>query len=439
MTKVQNGSLMPMHERRPDTGACMAGENALSRFMCRRQSRLDGILQDACTRNEFYMSRRKNRYERRQMRRNNKLRQINDSVGNLQDVFTYNDMYRCGKQCCNGVRWKHSVQTFELHLFSGTAKRRREVLDGAWEPGPYVHFMLSERGKTRPIDAPRIQDRQVHKVYTQKVLLPIYSPSLIYNNGASLPGKGFDFSKKELAKDLRWHYRRYKREGCIILIDFKKFFPTVPHDEIIHRHDRYILNDNLRKIGDDIVNSLPGKHGVPLGVEPSQAEMIAFPSALDNYLTCQLSLRCVGHYMDDYYIIVPPDRNPKEILQLFIKKAKSIGLHVNRSKSRIISLTRPFKYCKTKYFLTETGKVITRGNRDSMKRARRKIRMFRDKLARNEMTYEDLWVSVNGIIAYFSSYNDHRRVLKLRRLFYSIYGFSPERIENFRINGESKL
>ena len=53
------------------------------------------------------------------------------------------------------------------------------------------------------------------------------------------------------------------------------------------------------------------------------------------------------------------------------------------------------------------------------------------------MTYEDLWTSVNGMLAYFEGYNDHGRVLRLRRLFYAIYGFSPEKIENFRMKGEN--
>ena len=48
-------------------------------------------------------------------------------------------------------------------------------MEGRWVPGAYVHFTLSERGKTRPIDAPRIQDRQVHKVFTKKVLLSLYT------------------------------------------------------------------------------------------------------------------------------------------------------------------------------------------------------------------------------------------------------------------------
>ena len=382
------------------------------------------------------MSRRKERYKRRQARRiENKIKR-SESVGGLHDIFTFDDLYKAGKKCCNGVRWKSSTQRFEMHLLSGTAQRRKLLLEQNWVPGAYSHFTISERGKTRPIDAPRIQDRQIHKVYTKKVLLPLYLPEMIYNNGASLEGKGFEFSKKELKKDLRWHYRHYGREGSVILIDFKQFFPSVSHDEIFKRHEKFLLNPDIKKIGDDIVNTVPDKHGLPLGVEPSQAEMIAFPSALDNYIKCQLSIKCAGHYMDDYYIIVPPDKNPSEIMALITTKAESLKLTINKSKSRIVPLTKPFRYCKAKFTLTETGRVVMNGNRDSLKRARSKIKAFAVKIQKKEMSYIELWTSVNGMLAYFESYDDHNRVLRLRRLFYSIFGFSAERIDNFRERGE---
>lgn len=152
------------------------------------------------------MSRRSGRYERRKAKREANRLQRSLDVGGLKEVFTFHDLYKAGKQCCNAVRWKNSTQKFELHMFSGTARRRRLLLEHKWVPTAYVHFVISERGKTRLIDAPRIQDRQIHKVFTQKVLLPLYLPSMIWNNGASLPGKGFEFSKQELRKDLRYHF-----------------------------------------------------------------------------------------------------------------------------------------------------------------------------------------------------------------------------------------
>lgn len=378
------------------------------------------------------MSRRKGRYERRRDARLAKHAQRCKKLGVIEDVFGFDNLYRAGKKCCNGVRWKNSVQRFEMHLFSTTAHTRKRIINGTWKSDKYYHFTLCERGKVRPIDAPRIQDRQVHKVYTQEVLTPLYTPSMMHNNGASIRGKGFEFSKRMLRKDLRWHYRRYGNNGWIVLIDFRKFFPSVAHSELFKRHQKLIHNDALRALGDSIVRTIPGDFGLPLGVEPSQIEMVAFPSDVDNYIKCQLGMKCAGHYMDDYYIIVPPDRDPKTIMRLVVDKAKTLKLTVSPSKSKIVPLAKPFRYCKAKYMLTCNGKVIVNGNRDSFKRARRKIKAFYCKVQNHEMTYEDVWTSVNGMLAYFERYSDHGRVLRLRRLFYAVFGFSCERLEAFR-------
>lgn len=114
-----------------------------------------------------------------------------DSLGPTNKIFSYRKMFFYGKKCCNGVRWKQSVQNFEGHLFSGTATRRRTVLEQQWKPKACSHFTLRERGKIRPIDAPHITDRQIHKTLCNEVLIPLYSPSLIYDNGASKRERGF--------------------------------------------------------------------------------------------------------------------------------------------------------------------------------------------------------------------------------------------------------
>lgn len=93
----------------------------------------------------------------------------------------------CNKQSqLDGV-----LQHFEMRLFSVTATRRRAILTGKYKFSLYVFFYLSECGKTRLIAALRIQDRQVEKLFIQKVLLPLYLPHIIYNNGACLRYKGF--------------------------------------------------------------------------------------------------------------------------------------------------------------------------------------------------------------------------------------------------------
>ena len=47
--------------------------------------------------------------------------------------------------------------------------------------------------KVRVIDAPHIKDRLINKVISNEILIPLYEPHLIYDNGASQGLKGFTF------------------------------------------------------------------------------------------------------------------------------------------------------------------------------------------------------------------------------------------------------
>lgn len=140
------------------------------------------------------------RYQRRQARRQERKQARCDALGPLDQVFSYRKMFFYGRKCCNGVRWKQSAQNFEMHLFSGTAARRRKILDHTWIPKKCTHFTLRERGKIRPIDAPHITDRQVHKTLCNEVLIPLYTPCMIYDNGASQKGKGPSLALSQIEK-----------------------------------------------------------------------------------------------------------------------------------------------------------------------------------------------------------------------------------------------
>lgn len=365
--------------------------------------------------------RREARYKRRQERRRRNRQARSDRLGGLEGVFSYHTMFKHGKKCCNGVRWKASTQNFELHLFSGTAKRRREVLTGKWKPGKTVSFPLCERGKFRIIDAPHITDRQIHKVLTKEVLAPLYCPGMIYDNGASQKGKGLHFHYKRLKEHLRWHYRRYGRTGAMFLMDFHHFFPEAPHALIYERHRELILDPDLRALADLVVAAVPGGVGMPLGVEPSQQEMVALPSFLDNWMKCQLSIHGMSHYMDDYDAVLESRERAERVKAEAIRRAEAKGLQVNRNKCHVIDLDKPFRFCKAKFQILPSGRIITHGCRDGMKRARRKMRYFRQQVDTGEKTVEQVAEWLEGPIAYYEQFNDHGRVLKLRRLYYALF------------------
>lgn len=200
------------------------------------------------------------RFQRRKAKRLERKQARCDSLGPMNKVFSYRKMFFYGKKCCNGVRWKQSVQNFEGHLFSGTATRRRMVLEQTWKPKSCSHFTLRERGKIRLIDAPHITDRQIHKTLCNEVLIPLYSPSMIYDNRASQRGKGLHWQFKRIKQQLGWHYRRYGREGAVLLLDLKGFFPNASHALLYQRHRELILNPELQNLADTIIQFPHARH-----------------------------------------------------------------------------------------------------------------------------------------------------------------------------------
>lgn len=312
------------------------------------------------------------RFQRRKAKRLERKQARCNSLGPMNKVFSYRKMFFYGKKCCNGVRWKQSVQNFEGHLFSGTATRRRTVLEQTWKPKSCSHFTLRERGKIRPIDAPHITDRQIHKTLCNEVLIPLYSPSMIYDNGASQKGKGLHWQFKRIKQQLGWHYRRYGR-------------------------------------------------GMPLGVEPSQQEMVALPSKIDQWIKCQARVHCAGHYMDDYYAFFPTVDEAKLMGHEIVRRFEAAGIRVNKRKCKVIPLTKPFRFCKARFTLTETGKIKVNGSRDGVKRARRKLKLFHREFKEGKRSFFDIEQYMECQSAYYRNFNDHGRLLRLRRLYHAIF------------------
>lgn len=368
--------------------------------------------------------RREARYQRRKAKRQAKREARCAALGPIDKVYSYRNMFFYGRKCCNGVRWKQSVQNFETHLFSGTAVRRKALLTGKWTPRKCVHFTLRERGKVRPIDAPHITDRQIHKTLCNEVLVPLYGPSMIYDNGASQKNKGLHWHFRRLKEQLHWHFRRFGRAGGVLLLDLKGFFPNAPHRTIYQRHQQLITNPDLRRAPDTIVQyspcQTPGR-GMPLGVEPSQQEMVSLPSAVDNWLKCQMGVHCAGHYMDDYYVILPDVEQLKKLAYEMCRRFEAIGIRVNKRKCKIIPLTKPFRFCKARFTLTETGKIRVNGSRDGVKRARRKLKLFHREFIAGKRDFKDIEQYMECQSAYYRNFNDHGRLLRLRRLYHAIF------------------
>ena len=335
-----------------------------------------------------------------------------ESCGYKREIFDGNSLYDAFVRAKQGSDWKPQVQQFEMTYLLGLSKMQGELESMTYEFLPSQEFVLNERGKTRYISGEQIPDRIVKHALCDECLSPNIRKYLIYDNGASLKGKGIDFTRKRLLVHLRKYYQQHQsNEGYVLLIDFSKYYDNIRHDKLMELFEKYINDEHalwlLRKtidrskVGvsymtdeeyavclDTLFNSLEhsqidrslltgekfmAKH-LNIGDQVAQVAGIAYPIPIDNYIKIVKGVKFYGRYMDDSYVIHESKEYLEALLQDIIRIANSIGITVNTRKTRICKLSEYWRFLQVQYSLTDTGRVIQKINPKRLTAMRRKMK-----------------------------------------------------------------
>ena len=158
-----------------------------------------------------------------------------------------NNLYKAYLESVKGSKWKESTQKFMLNYLRQIFKLQEELLSMTYKPSLEGTFTLAERGKIRPITSLVPRDRIVRHVLCDEARMPRVEKKLIYDNGASVKGKGISFARKRFETHLRRYFTHYgTNEGYILFGDFRKFYDNVPHaiakEDLLNLvgHDPYV-------------------------------------------------------------------------------------------------------------------------------------------------------------------------------------------------------
>lgn len=334
------------------------------------------------------MSRRKSRYERRKKKREENKEKLKQ-YDNFDNTASIAALFKAAKKASNGVFWKASVQRYILNILFRCVKTHRELIAGKDIRKGFIEFDLCERGKLRHIKSVHFEERVVQKSICDNALYPILTNSLIYDNAASQKGKGTHFAENRLVNHLRWFLKHYGRNGYILLIDFKGYFDSIPHEPLKDNFRDKFSDSRLIKLADDFVDAF-GEIGLGLGSETSQINAIAHINKIDHYIKEVEKVKCYGRYMDDSYIILPDKDELNNLYDRLKKMYQAAGVIVNENKTQIISLKHCFKFLKTRFFITSSGRIVKKPCRERITKERRKLKRQAALVEKGIMTVEEV-------------------------------------------------
>lgn len=366
--------------------------------------------------------RREARYQRRKAKRELRRKELNALYGDFNKAISFEELVKAFYECRKGVNWKLSVQKYGAKLYENILHTRANLSAGKYKQRPFVEFDINERGKMRHIRSVYISDRVIQKSLCKNCLVPMLSNSFIYDNGASIKNKGTLFAIERLTEQLRRHYRKYGREGYIILGDFKSFFDSLNHQ---------LIYENIYKSFDDkrILELLKrmiepfGNIGLGLGSQVCQILAVGYPNKLDHTITCKYGL-AYGRYMDDFYIICRTKEEAKYILDIVKNICNELKLTLSSSKTLIVKLTHGFIFLKTKFNITSKGKILKRLTRTNIVRMRRKLKRFKNLLDKGILTLDNIKVSYISWKGYALKKNSYTTVKNMDNLFKELFAVS---------------
>lgn len=360
------------------------------------------------------------RYKRRVAAREEKRKLLNDKYGNFDEMISFDALADAFYLCKKTVAWKASTQKYERNLFKNVYMTREAIYAGENISRGFHHFTLNERGKTRFIRSVHISERVVQKAVNRNCLLPILERSLIHDNGASLKGKGVDFTHRRLTQHLVEFYKEYEREGYVLLFDFSGYFDNILHEPIFEDLERKIYDKRIIDLTKQFIVPF-GEKSLGLGSETSQILAINYPNKLDHYIKEVLRIRGYGRYMDDGYLIHHDKEYLKQCLKEITRICDELGIKLNPNKTQIVKLTHQFTFLKTKYHLTENGKVIRRVSRVAVTRMRRKMKKFKKLYLRGLMTLDDINCSYQSWRGYLQKKNSYTSLCSIDKLYHDLF------------------
>lgn len=350
---------------------------------------------------------------------------------NYKEVFSFHNISDSAKKCTKNVLWKASVQMFTINRLQWCANLYKQLEEHTYKSKGFCKFYIHERGKTRFIQSVHISERAVQKTLNNYGLKPVIERKLIYDNGASREGKGTQFAINELRQHLATHYRKYRKQGGILLIDIHDYFNSIPHEKLKAMLRKAIKDDDLYNQAVYFIDCFDGDVGIGLGSEICQVCAIYYPNAIDHYIKERLHIKGYGRYMDDIYLIHYDIEYLKKCRDKIIKMLSELDLTVN-PKTHITRFNKGnFVYLKRRFSIFDTGKIITRLLRKNTTKRRQLLKKHRKLLDSGKADIGSIHQSYQAWRGYALKWDSRQTVRNMDKLYYELFGKEDKDVGKF--------
>ena len=358
------------------------------------------------------------RYQRRKAKRDAK-RKENGSPECYAYVCSQEQLEEAYYKCRKGVRWKATVQKFGLHLFRRTRQISHLLYIDEWESSGFNEFDIIERGHPRHILSVDIAERCIQRSLCDNYLVPVLTRPLIYDNGATLTGKGINFSIRRFKVHLERFIRRYGGKGYIYFFDFSSYFANIDNELLLDKATKYLRESNLNNLYSKFILAF-GFVGLGLGSQVSQISAVFYPNDLDHYIKDVLRIKEYGRYMDDGYAMFETYEDAMNFEKILYELCNKNHILINLKKCKCVPITDDYVFLKQRLFVDDK-KIVMRTNKSAARKERGRLKKYKALLDEGRLTYDEIYLNFHSWLCVYYNRNNFFTLLNMIRYFNNLF------------------
>lgn len=310
-----------------------------------------------------------------------------------KSFLTYENFYSAWLKVKKHRGNKKDVIKFGENVEENLKQLMADVESGKYKISPYrIMYKNENSGKRRKIYMLPIRDRIVQHALNN-ILEPIFTPSFIDSTYGCIKGRGQIAGSNYIRK----HINKY---DWVMKSDIRKFYPTIDQQLLYDLIERKIKDKKILELCKQIIFSLPGGKGEPIGNLFSQLAGNIYLNELDKQSKHVWKMHIYDRYCDDTTYLL---NDKEELFELQIKFKEFVNQFLKQDLSycEVFKTKQGIDFLGYRHF---KGYVIMRKRTAlKFKRAIRKIETGKDK--RTLLQKLSTINSYKGIADYCCSHN----------------------------------
>ena len=294
----------------------------------------------------------------------------------FEQIISFDSLLAAHQRARLSKQHKKEVIEFESHLSENLWALHYDLKYHKYKIGEYRKFMIYDP-KEREIQAIPYRDRIVQHSVCDTLLIPLLEKHLIDANCACRIGKGTDYAIKLLRSFMTKHYKKYGNSGYFIKLDIKKYFPSIDHQTLYKKLERFNFDNDTIWLLHTIIDSYgttchsergEESKGLPMGNQSSQCFALLYLDGIDRFIKEKLRVKFYVRYMDDMILLVDSRDTARKIFDVLKIEIQRENICLN-PKSAIFAVKNGVEFLGWRFFYGKNGKIVQKIKAQSRRRA----------------------------------------------------------------------